>query len=128
MLQPTDASNTRVPSSIDDSLYIELTTKAIERLKFIKLKSPDKSILKITIDPGGCSGFQYSLGLAQSANSADDVIFQTSDISIITDKESLEFLNGTIIDFEQAMMGSAFVMKNPKAKMSCGCGNSFTLF
>ncbi len=79
--------------------------------------------LRITVDSGGCSGFQYKLSWDQTLNE-DDHHFQGM---VVTDSISLPFLNGSIVDFTSGLMGSDFKIKNPNATQGCGCGTSFSV-
>ena len=82
----------------------------------------DKKYFRITVQGGGCSGFKYSFGFDKKPNS-DDIIFNKA----IIDKSSLEIIAGSSIDFKKEMIGESFVIKNPKATASCGCGLSFSI-
>ena len=82
----------------------------------------DKKYFRITVQGGGCSGFKYSFGFDKKSNS-DDIIFNKA----IIDKSSLEIIAGSSIDFKKEMIGESFVIKNPKATASCGCGLSFSI-
>tara|TARA_B100000674_G_scaffold98928_1_gene71680 strand:- start:473 stop:787 length:315 start_codon:yes stop_codon:yes gene_type:complete len=82
----------------------------------------DKKYFRITVQGGGCSGFKYSFGFDKKTNS-DDIIFNKA----IIDKSSLEIIAGSSIDFKKEMIGESFVIKNPKATASCGCGLSFSI-
>ena len=77
---------------------------------------------RITVQGGGCSGFKYNFGFDSKAND-DDVIFDRA----IIDKSSLEIISGSVVDFKKEMIGESFVIKNPKATASCGCGLSFSV-
>ena len=82
----------------------------------------DKKYFRITVQGGGCSGFKYSFGFDKKPNS-DDIIFNKA----IIDKSSLEIIAGSSVDFKKEMIGESFVIKNPKATTSCGCGLSFSI-
>ena len=73
---------------------------------------------------GGCSGFQYGFGFDAAVND-DDVVFSHNGTPVITDDCSLDLLNGAVLDYVEDLMGASFQIKNPNAKSSCGCGNSF---
>ena len=106
---------------------IALTPSAVARLKAIAAeKKLDNVALRIVIDGGGCSGFQYDFKL-DSQKLSDDLEFETDGAVILIDKISFEFVKGAQVDFKESMMGSAFVINNPNASSACGCGNSFTI-
>lgn len=115
------------PSNPQEKRKLHVTQAAIDRLLFIATKDPGARYLSIRIDPGGCSGFQYILSLS-AAPAADQFLFTHGTIGVVIDDASLDLMDGTTIDFVQDMVGSAFVMKNDRATVSCGCGNSFTVF
>jgi len=90
-----------------------------------KNSSPDLK-LRLTINGGGCSGFQYAFSLDGVVNE-DDHIFESSGIKVVVDEASLGLLNGSEIDFHQDLMSASFVIKNPNAASGCGCGSSFSV-
>jgi iron-sulfur cluster insertion protein len=103
---------------------IYLTPSAAERLKGL---TADKSArLRIIVDGGGCYGFQYSFKL-DDMQDENDHIFTSHGAEVIIDKMSLEIIQGSEIDYVDNMMGAAFVINNPNATASCGCGNSFSI-
>ena len=81
-----------------------------------------KNYFRITVKGGGCSGFKYNFGFDKNKNQ-DDVLFDNA----IIDKGSLEIISGSIVDFKKEMIGESFVISNPKATSSCGCGLSFSI-
>lgn len=101
---------------------IELTEKAVERLKEI---GSDKR-LRIVVMGGGCAGFQYQFSLDDSQKE-DDLIFGEAGAEVIIDKTSLSLIDNSVLDFKSDLTGEMFVIKNPNAQQSCGCGNSFSL-
>ena len=101
---------------------IELTNRAKEQIKKITSKSATKKYFRISVKGGGCSGFKYNFSFDNSTNK-DDVLFN----NVIIDKASLEIINGSVIDFKVEMIGESFVINNPKASSSCGCGLSFSV-
>ncbi|USO02608.1 MAG: iron-sulfur cluster assembly accessory protein [Alphaproteobacteria bacterium] len=89
----------------------------------IKKLSKGKA-LRLRVLGGGCAGFQYTFELDEKRD--EDIIYIKNDASVITDQASLDLINGSTIDFIQDLMGERFVIKNPNATVSCGCGNSFS--
>lgn len=83
-------------------------------------------MLRVSVDGGGCSGFSYKFDFATTAN-ADDLIIERDGAKIAIDEISLEFLDGSEIDFSKDLIGAAFKINNPNATASCGCGTSFSI-
>ena len=100
---------------------LSFTDQALNQINKITVGG-DKKYFRITVQGGGCSGFKYSFGFDKKPNS-DDIIFNKA----IIDKSSLEIIAGSSIDFKKEMIGESFVIKNPKATASCGCGLSFSI-
>jgi iron-sulfur cluster assembly accessory protein len=82
--------------------------------------------LRVSVNGGGCSGFQYSFDIAPNAE-PDDVILAEGEARIAVDRMALDFLKGATIDFVDDLMGSSFRVENPNATASCGCGTSFSV-
>ncbi len=101
---------------------IEFTNRALEQIKKIINSDQSKNFFRITVKGGGCSGFKYDFSFDNKVNNKD-VIFDKA----IIDKESLDIINGSTIDFKKEMIGESFVIDNPKASASCGCGLSFSI-
>ena len=99
----------------------KVTNRAFERLGEIIPASSEKG-LRVAVEGGGCSGFKYSFGFDSKSN-GDDIIFGKT----IIDKSSLEIISGSVVDFKKEMIGESFVIDNPKATASCGCGLSFSV-
>ena len=100
---------------------IEFTKEALNQINQITQEG-EKKYFRITVKGGGCSGFKYSFGFEEKSNN-DDILFN----KIIIDKASLDIISGSIIDFKKEMIGESFVITNPKATSSCGCGLSFSI-
>ena len=114
------------PNIHDMTLSITLTEAAATRIRDILAKEPGKSALRIAVNGGGCSGFQYDFQLADAA-ADDDLVIERSGVKALVDPVSQEFLNGAEIDFVDDLMGQSFRIKNPNATSSCGCGTSFSI-
>ena len=113
----------------DPTIGIILTeTAAREITTIIKQQELDaeKVRLRVGVKGGGCSGFSYVLDLTESQKETDE-LFEQQGIKIICDPKSLLYLNGTVIDFKDELMGRGFVFQNPNATSSCGCGSSFSV-
>ena len=101
---------------------IEFTDRAKEQIEKIINEDKLKKFFRISVKGGGCSGFKYNFSFDNSTNE-NDVLFNNT----VIDKASLEIINGSIIDFKVEMIGESFVINNPKASSSCGCGLSFSV-
>lgn len=98
---------------------------AVDEVLRIRAEKDDEQVhLRVTVEGGGCSGFQYKYDWDSAAPADDDIIF---DQVIITDPLSLKYMDGSVIKFNDNMMGRMFQIENPKANSSCGCGTSFSL-
>jgi iron-sulfur cluster insertion protein len=82
--------------------------------------------LRITVDGGGCSGFQYDIKLDDSLQE-NDIVFTSQGLSVVADQVSLSFIDGSEVDYVADLTASQFVITNPNATSKCGCGNSFSL-
>tara|TARA_Y200000002_G_scaffold306333_1_gene262253 strand:+ start:266 stop:580 length:315 start_codon:yes stop_codon:yes gene_type:complete len=100
---------------------LNFTDQALNQINMIT-KGEEKKFFRITVQGGGCSGFKYNFGFDTKSND-DDIIFGKA----IIDKSSLEIISGSLVDFKKEMIGEAFVINNPKATASCGCGLSFSI-
>ena len=100
---------------------LNFTDQALNQINIIT-KGQDKKFFRITVQGGGCSGFKYNFGFDTKTND-DDVVFG----KVIIDKSSLDIISGSVVDFKKEMIGESFVIDNPKATASCGCGLSFSI-
>ena len=108
------------------STKLRISNSAAAQLEKVLSENPGK-FLRITVMPGGCNGFEYSLKL-DSETLDDDIIFSPApNINIRVDEISLDFIKGSELDYESGLIGAAFKLKNPNAATSCGCGNSFSV-
>lgn len=104
---------------------IDITESAVKRLSTLLKDEADKNTkLRIYITGGGCSGFQYGFTF-DSNKSEDDLIIEKEGVAIVIDPMSFQYLVGSVLDFTEGLEGSRFVIKNPNAKTTCGCGSSF---
>ena len=101
---------------------IEFTDQAIKQINKIVLENSPKKYFRISVLGGGCSGFKYNFTFDDKLE-VDDIIFDKT----IIDKSSLDIINGSVVDFKKEMIGDTFVINNPKASSSCGCGLSFSV-
>ena len=100
---------------------LNFTDQALNQINLIT-KGDEKKYFRITVQGGGCSGFKYNFGFDSKSN-GDDVIFGKA----IIDKSSLDIISGSVVDFKKEMIGESFVIDNPQATASCGCGLSFSV-
>ncbi|MDB9705997.1 iron-sulfur cluster assembly accessory protein [Pelagibacteraceae bacterium] len=101
---------------------IEFTERARDQIKKIINEDQLKKFFRITVKGGGCSGFKYDFTFDDKTNE-DDITFGKA----VIDKSSLDIITGSIVDFKKEMIGESFVINNPKATSSCGCGLSFSV-
>lgn len=102
----------------------KVTERAFARLSEIGAATDGKA-LRIAVEGGGCSGFQYEIALDEPKD--DDLKLQGSGETVVVDSISLPFLANAVIDFSQELIGARFVIENPNATSSCGCGTSFSM-
>ncbi len=105
---------------------VTLTDRAARRITEIVAGEPANTMLRVAVEGGGCSGFQYRFDLVDQAN-GDDVVIEKSAAKVLIDPVSLEYLSGSEIDFVDDLIGASFRIQNPNATASCGCGTSFSL-
>jgi len=102
----------------------KVTDRAFERLAEIGAGSQGQA-LRIAVEGGGCSGFQYEIKL--DAPSQDDLVLEGHGEKVVVDAISLPFLANAVVDFTEELIGARFVIENPNATSSCGCGTSFSM-
>jgi iron-sulfur cluster insertion protein len=101
---------------------IEFTEEANKQIIKITSEQEENSYFRISVQGGGCSGFKYNFSFDDKIEK-DDVVFDKT----VIDKNSLEIINGSVIDYKKEMIGNSFVIEKPKATSSCGCGLSFSV-
>ncbi|HEX9858450.1 MAG TPA: iron-sulfur cluster assembly accessory protein [Paracoccaceae bacterium] len=102
-----------------------VTDRAFARLAEIAAASGEARALRVAVEGGGCSGFQYDIRLDEPA--ADDLVLEKDGQKVLVDSVSLPFLSNAVIDFTEELIGARFVVENPNATSSCGCGTSFAM-
>lgn len=102
----------------------KVTERAFARLAEIGAADDGKA-LRVAVDGGGCSGFQYDIRLDEVAE--DDLVLEGQGQRVVVDSVSLPFLTEAVIDFSEELIGARFVIENPNATASCGCGTSFSI-
>jgi len=105
---------------------VELTPSAAARVAAIASKQGKPPILRLSVDGGGCAGFQYKFGLADAVES-DDTIAEQGGVRLVVDSVSLDLVRGSAVDFVENMGGASFRVTNPNAASGCGCGTSFSI-
>jgi iron-sulfur cluster assembly accessory protein len=105
---------------------IALTPAAAARVATIAERQNKPAILRLSVEGGGCSGFQYKFGLAD-APADDDSVAQTDGVTLVVDSISLDLVRGAQVDYVESLGGAAFQVKNPNAASGCGCGTSFSV-
>lgn len=105
---------------------VVLTERAAKRINEIVAGEPSNTVLRVSVEGGGCSGFQYKFDLVQEA-ADDDTRLEKAGATVLIDPVSLGFLSGSEIDFVDDLIGASFQIRNPNATASCGCGTSFAL-
>ena len=103
-----------------------VTDRAAQRIAQIVAGEPTTPMLRVSVEGGGCSGFQYKFDLV-GASEPDDLVIEKSGARVLIDPVSLDYLAGSEIDFVDDLIGQAFKINNPKATASCGCGTSFSI-
>ncbi len=105
---------------------VSLTDRAAVRINEIVKDEPSGTMLRVSVEGGGCSGFSYKFDLVQDKNN-DDLVIENQGAVVLVDKMSLNFLDGSEIDFVDALIGASFQINNPNATANCGCGTSFSI-
>ena len=102
-----------------------VTDRAFERLAQIAASAGTDQVLRVAVSGGGCSGFQYEITL--DAPAGDDLVLAAKGQQVVVDPVSLPFLSNAVIDFTDELIGARFIVENPNAASSCGCGISFSM-
>jgi iron-sulfur cluster assembly accessory protein len=105
---------------------VTLTERASQRITEIVASEDEARMLRVSVEGGGCSGFQYKFELVPKAES-DDILLERLGAQVVIDQVSLGFLAGSEIDYVDDLIGASFRINNPKATQSCGCGTSFSI-
>jgi len=109
-----------------DQVPIALSPAAAARVATIAAKQGKPAILRLSVEGGGCSGFQYKFGLADGAEPGDAVV-ETDGVTLVVDDVSLDLVSGCVVDYVESLGGAAFRVENPQATAGCGCGSSFAI-
>jgi iron-sulfur cluster assembly accessory protein len=103
---------------------LTLTPSAAKRVAAIAARQGRPAILRLAVEGGGCSGFQYKFDLAD-APEGDDTVSEVAGVKLVVDPVSLDLIAGSTVDFVESLGGAAFKVENPQAAAGCGCGSSF---
>jgi iron-sulfur cluster assembly accessory protein len=105
---------------------VTVSERAARRIAEIVAGEPGERLLRVSVEGGGCSGFQYKFDLV-GAQEPDDIVIERAGARVLIDRVSLEYMAGSEIDFIDDLIGSSFKVINPNATASCGCGTSFSI-
>ena len=105
---------------------VDITPSAAARVAAIAVKTGKPPILRLSVDGGGCAGFQYVFGLADSVTDEDERTVRDG-VTLVVDPTSLDLVRGSAVDFVENLGGAAFKVTNPNAASGCGCGSSFSI-
>ncbi|MEQ8745453.1 iron-sulfur cluster insertion protein ErpA [Pyruvatibacter sp.] len=119
-------SGVEVESRPADTAPFAVTANAAKQVAAILSGEPAGTMLRVSVDGGGCSGFQYNFTLETSKN-ADDLVIERDGATVLVDEMSLEYMSGSELDYVDDLIGQSFQVKNPNATASCGCGTSFSV-
>ncbi|MCU4653377.1 iron-sulfur cluster assembly accessory protein [Roseibacterium sp. SDUM158016] len=103
----------------------KVTDRAFARLAEINEAAGEAKALRVAVEGGGCSGFQYEIKLDEPTD--DDMVLEGQGQKVVVDSVSLPFLADAVIDFTEELIGARFTIENPNATSSCGCGTSFSM-
>ena len=101
-----------------------LSPSAASRVALIAAKQGKPAVLRLAVEGGGCSGFQYKFDMADGP-APDDMVSETNGVQLVVDPVSLDLIAGSTVDYVESLGGSAFKVENPQAAAGCGCGASF---
>lgn len=109
-----------------DAATMTLSSSAASRVAAIAAKQGKAPLLRLAVEGGGCSGFQYRFALAESPE-ADDLVVERDGVCLLVDPVSLDLVAGSTVDYVESLGGAAFKVENPQATAGCGCGSSFAV-
>ncbi|MGY8813203.1 MAG: iron-sulfur cluster insertion protein ErpA [Gammaproteobacteria bacterium] len=115
---------TQIPDKIPEAL--DFTDSAVNKVKELIVDEGNENLmLRVFISGGGCSGFQYGFSFDESSGD-DDTVIERGGVKLLVDPMSIQYLTGSEIDYSEGIEGAQFVIRNPNAKTTCGCGSSFS--
>ena len=114
------------PKVIEDATVL-FTEAAANKVKVLVTEEKNPNLkLRVSVDGGGCSGFQYGFAFDEKVND-DDTVIEKNGATMLVDVSSMQYLNGSEVDYLEGLEGARFVINNPNAKSTCGCGSSFSV-
>jgi iron-sulfur cluster assembly accessory protein len=122
----TDLPAANLPAANVPATGVTVTERAAQKIGEILRREPAGTMLRVSVEGGGCSGFQYRFD-TERERAQDDVVIEKNGATVLIDPMSLNYMAGSEIDFVDDLIGSSFKVNNPKATASCGCGTSFAL-
>ena len=108
----------------ENNMNLMITEKALSELRANGVGKD--SYLRLAVKPGGCAGMSYDMIVDETLNLSDKVIYESGDLQVIADSDSVPYLDGLQIDFSDDLIEAGFRLRNPTARNSCGCGSSFS--
>jgi iron-sulfur cluster assembly accessory protein len=105
---------------------VSVTERAARRIAQILKSEEPGTMLRVSVEGGGCSGFRYEFGV-ERWRAEDDIAIERDGVTVLVDPVSLEYMKGSEIDFVDELIGASFQVRNPQATSGCGCGTSFAL-
>ena len=112
--------------SVAEATPVTVSDRAAKKIAAILGKEPAGAMLRVAVEGGGCSGFQYKFDIV-SEREKDDLVLDANGFDVLIDSVSVDYMAGSEIDFSDELIGAAFKINNPNATASCGCGTSFSL-
>ena len=114
-------------TDVSEEIGLQFTQAAARKVRELMLEEGNPSLkLRVYIQGGGCSGFQYGFSFDEALQD-DDLAVETDGVTLIVDPVSLQYLSGAEVDYTESLQGAQFLIRNPNAKTTCGCGSSFTV-
>ena len=126
MISQTVSPTMSQSDTVAERPAVTVSERAAKRIAEIVAGEPATPLLRVSVEGGGCSGFQYKFDIDRTQG-ADDVVIRRDGATVLVDQISVGYLGGSEIDFVDDLIGASFRINNPKATASCGCGTSFSL-
>ncbi len=112
--------------SVIEQTPVTVSERAAKKIAAILAKESEGAMLRVSVEGGGCSGFQYQFDIVAERED-DDLVLDADGYAVLIDEVSVDYMKGSEIDFSDELIGAAFKINNPNATASCGCGTSFSL-
>ena len=119
-------TDTHTSETTQSAAPLAVTERAARRIAEIAAKETTRKLFRVSVEGGGCSGFQYKFEMTDAA-APDDLVIERAGATVLVDEVSRTYLEGSSLDFADDLMGAFFRVTNPNAQSSCGCGTSFSL-